>query len=142
MMPKSLNREMIPFQLTSNYLLSMYYPGSFRCQIYITNYDLSSFFTCSIFILSIVSLQLYFDKVTELTLNKSDSVLFKEALVSLATDSGLHPLVPYFTCFIADEVILLGLLLIFAHKMEFTVPFWCSFKVCASFSIYVRFLVV
>ncbi|KAI9082236.1 hypothetical protein K1719_035659 [Acacia pycnantha] len=49
-------------------------------------------------------LQLYFDKVTELALNKSDSVLFKEALVSLATDSGLHPLVPYFTCFIADEV--------------------------------------
>ncbi|RDX81410.1 Transcription initiation factor TFIID subunit 6 [Mucuna pruriens] len=49
-------------------------------------------------------LQLYFDKVTELTLSESDSVLFKEALVSLATDSGLHPLVPYFTCFIADEV--------------------------------------
>ncbi|KAJ1443166.1 TATA box binding protein associated factor [Sesbania bispinosa] len=49
-------------------------------------------------------LQLYFDKVAELTLNQSDSVLFKEALVSLATDSGLHPLVPYFTCFIADEV--------------------------------------
>ncbi|KAF7831714.1 transcription initiation factor TFIID subunit 6 [Senna tora] len=49
-------------------------------------------------------LQLYFDKLTELTLNKSDSVLFKEALLSLATDSGLHPLVPYFTCFIADEV--------------------------------------
>ncbi|KAL1323110.1 hypothetical protein HN51_068141 [Arachis hypogaea] len=49
-------------------------------------------------------LQLYFDKVTELTLTQSESVLFKEALVSLATDSGLHPLVPYFTCFIADEV--------------------------------------
>ncbi|KAI4308426.1 hypothetical protein L6164_031503 [Bauhinia variegata] len=49
-------------------------------------------------------LQLYFDKVTELTLSKSDSVLFKEALISLATDPGLHPLVPYFTCFIADEV--------------------------------------
>ncbi|CAL0318845.1 unnamed protein product [Lupinus luteus] len=49
-------------------------------------------------------LQLYFDKVTELALSASDSVLFKEALVSLATDSGLHPLVPYFTCFIADEV--------------------------------------
>lgn len=53
-----------------------------------------------------IFLQLYFDKVTELTLNESDSVLFKEALVSLATDSGLHPLVPYFTCFIADEVII------------------------------------
>lgn len=49
-------------------------------------------------------LQLYFDKVTELALNEPDSVLFKEALVSLATDSGLHPLVPYFTCFVADEV--------------------------------------
>ncbi|KAL1361228.1 transcription initiation factor TFIID subunit 6 isoform X2 [Arachis ipaensis] len=49
-------------------------------------------------------LQLYFDKVTELTLTQSESVLFKEALVSLATDSGLHPLVPYFTCFIADEL--------------------------------------
>ncbi|XP_043689998.1 transcription initiation factor TFIID subunit 6-like [Telopea speciosissima] len=49
-------------------------------------------------------LQLYFDKITELTVSRSDSVLFKEALVSLATDSGLHPLVPYFTYFIADEV--------------------------------------
>ncbi|XAR68150.1 hypothetical protein NMG60_11003185 [Bertholletia excelsa] len=49
-------------------------------------------------------LQLYFDKITELAMSKSDSALFKEALVSLATDSGLHPLVPYFTCFIADEV--------------------------------------
>ncbi|WOH03175.1 hypothetical protein DCAR_0522569 [Daucus carota subsp. sativus] len=49
-------------------------------------------------------LQLYFNKITELTLSRSDLVLFKEALVSLATDSGLHPLVPYFTCFIADEV--------------------------------------
>ncbi|KAI9177726.1 hypothetical protein LWI28_018516 [Acer negundo] len=49
-------------------------------------------------------LQLYFDKITELTVRRSDSVLFKEALVSLATDSGLHPLVPYFTFFVADEV--------------------------------------
>ncbi|KAK9137602.1 hypothetical protein Sjap_008196 [Stephania japonica] len=49
-------------------------------------------------------LQSYFDKITELTVNKSDSMLFKEALSSLATDSGLHPLVPYFTFFIADEV--------------------------------------
>ncbi|KAF9669584.1 hypothetical protein SADUNF_Sadunf14G0122700 [Salix dunnii] len=49
-------------------------------------------------------LQLYFDKITDLTVRRSDSVLFKEALVSLATDSGLHPLVPYFTYFIADEV--------------------------------------
>lgn len=49
-------------------------------------------------------LQLYFEKITELTVSRSDTVLFKEALESLATDSGLHPLVPYFTCFIADEV--------------------------------------
>ncbi|CAK7349063.1 unnamed protein product [Dovyalis caffra] len=48
-------------------------------------------------------LQLYFDKITDLTLRRSDSILFKEALVSLATDSGLHPLIPYFTYFIADE---------------------------------------
>ncbi|XP_052177994.1 transcription initiation factor TFIID subunit 6 isoform X3 [Diospyros lotus] len=49
-------------------------------------------------------LQLYFDKITELAVSRSDSALFKEALVSLATDSGIHPLVPYFTCFVADEV--------------------------------------
>ncbi|MQM02340.1 hypothetical protein Taro_035107 [Colocasia esculenta] len=49
-------------------------------------------------------LQLYFDKITGLTLSGSDSAIFKEALVSLATDSGLHPLVPYFSYFIADEV--------------------------------------
>eukprot|EP01018_Ginkgo_biloba_P017040 Gb_30850 [translate_table: standard] len=49
-------------------------------------------------------LQLYFEKITELIVMGADSVLFKEALVSLATDSGLHPLVPYFTLFIADEV--------------------------------------
>lgn len=99
-----MNRKMITFQLTSNYPLSMYYLGSFRCQIYTSYYGHSYFSTCRLFTWSIVSLQLYFDKVTELTLNKSDSVLFKQALLSLATDSGLHPLVPYFTCFIADEV--------------------------------------
>ncbi|KAK1391886.1 Transcription initiation factor TFIID subunit 6 [Heracleum sosnowskyi] len=49
-------------------------------------------------------LQLYFEKITELTVGRSDSILFKEALLSLATDSGLHPLVPYFTYFIGDEV--------------------------------------
>ncbi|KAK1257228.1 hypothetical protein QJS04_geneDACA024727 [Acorus gramineus] len=50
-------------------------------------------------------LQLYFEKISELTMRRSDSVIFKEALVSLATDSGLHPLIPYFTCFISDEVV-------------------------------------
>nr|GMC49827.1 transcription initiation factor TFIID subunit 6-like [Ipomoea batatas] len=49
-------------------------------------------------------LQLYYEKITDLAVNRSNSVLLKEALVSLATDSGLHPLVPYFTFFIADEV--------------------------------------
>ncbi|KAH0876620.1 hypothetical protein HID58_064014, partial [Brassica napus] len=49
-------------------------------------------------------LQLYFQKIAELTMSKSNPSLFKEALVSLASDSGLHPLVPYFTNFIADEV--------------------------------------
>nr|KJB62940.1 hypothetical protein B456_009G444300 [Gossypium raimondii] len=51
-------------------------------------------------------LQLYFDKIVDITMNKSVSVLFQQALLSLATDSGLHPLVPYFTYFIADEVVL------------------------------------
>lgn len=49
-------------------------------------------------------LQLYFDKITDLAVNNSGSGLFTKALASLATDPGLHPLVPYFTCFIADEV--------------------------------------
>ncbi|KAK8644001.1 hypothetical protein V6N13_013278 [Hibiscus sabdariffa] len=49
-------------------------------------------------------LQLYFDKIAEITMNRSFSVVFKQALLSLATDSGVHPLVPYFTYFIADEV--------------------------------------
>ncbi|KAK8916062.1 hypothetical protein KSP39_PZI023069 [Platanthera zijinensis] len=49
-------------------------------------------------------LQLYFDKITELITNKSEPVLFKEALASLSSDSGIHPLVPYFSYFIADEV--------------------------------------
>ncbi|PHT35387.1 Transcription initiation factor TFIID subunit 6b [Capsicum baccatum] len=49
-------------------------------------------------------LQLYYDKITELTVNRSNPLLFKEALQSLATDSGIHPLVPYFTYFVSDEV--------------------------------------
>ncbi|KAJ8556010.1 hypothetical protein K7X08_022768 [Anisodus acutangulus] len=49
-------------------------------------------------------LQLYYDKITELTVNRSNPLLFKEALRSLATDSGIHPLVPYFTYFVSDEV--------------------------------------
>lgn len=49
-------------------------------------------------------LQLYYEKITGLSLNKPGSIPFRRALVSLATDSGLHPLVPYLTCFVADEV--------------------------------------
>ncbi|CAN1221359.1 Transcription initiation factor TFIID subunit 6 [Linum grandiflorum] len=49
-------------------------------------------------------LQLYFEKIKELTVRRHDSIIFKQALLSLATDSGLHSLVPYLTHFIADEV--------------------------------------
>ncbi|XP_020579967.1 transcription initiation factor TFIID subunit 6 [Phalaenopsis equestris] len=49
-------------------------------------------------------LQLYFDKISELTISKSESAIFKEALASLSNDSGLHPLIPYFSYFISDEV--------------------------------------
>ncbi|EFJ13670.1 hypothetical protein SELMODRAFT_234732 [Selaginella moellendorffii] len=49
-------------------------------------------------------LQLYFEKITELIVTGADDVLLKDVFASLATDSGLHPLVPYFTQFIADEV--------------------------------------
>lgn len=97
------------FLLTLNYQLSMCYLGSFR---YIAFLDYHAkvlqvvCFHVAVFTFHFApSLQLYFDRITELVVSKSDSVLFKEALVSLATDSGLHSLVPYFTCFIADEVI-------------------------------------
>lgn len=49
-------------------------------------------------------LQLYFEKITELVVTGADTQLLRDAFVSLATDSGLHPLVPYFTQFVADEV--------------------------------------
>ncbi|XP_051228273.1 transcription initiation factor TFIID subunit 6 isoform X1 [Lolium perenne] len=49
-------------------------------------------------------LQMYFDKIAELTMSRSNTPIFREALVSLSKDSGLHPLVPYFLYFIADEV--------------------------------------
>lgn len=78
-------------------------------KVYHTLYSFSIFFfylssCCLVMWPLLLSLQLYFDKITDLTTSRSDSVLFKQALVSLATDSGLHPLVPYFTYFIADEV--------------------------------------
>ncbi|KAM0863745.1 hypothetical protein ACQ4PT_044383 [Festuca glaucescens] len=37
-------------------------------------------------------------------MSRSNTPFFREALVSLSKDSGLHPLVPYFSYFIADEV--------------------------------------
>ncbi|GAU31263.1 hypothetical protein TSUD_153380 [Trifolium subterraneum] len=49
-------------------------------------------------------LQLYYEKIIELILNKPGSIPFRRALVTLATDSGLHPLVPYFSRFVADEL--------------------------------------
>lgn len=49
-------------------------------------------------------LQMYFDKIAELTMSRSSTPVFREALVSLSKDSGLHPLVPYFSYFVADEV--------------------------------------
>lgn len=51
-----------------------------------------------------IELQLYFEKITDLTVTRSNSVIFNKALLSLATDAGLHPLVPYFIYFVADEV--------------------------------------
>ncbi|KAH7387596.1 hypothetical protein KP509_16G031600 [Ceratopteris richardii] len=50
-------------------------------------------------------LQVYFEKITGLIISRANPSLIKAALDSLATDSGLHPLVPYFTQFIADEVV-------------------------------------
>ncbi|CAH1451016.1 unnamed protein product [Lactuca virosa] len=51
-----------------------------------------------------IELQLYFEKITDLTVTRSNSVIFKKALLSLARDAGLHPLVPYFIYFVAEEV--------------------------------------
>ncbi|KAJ0102142.1 hypothetical protein Patl1_04096 [Pistacia atlantica] len=48
-------------------------------------------------------LQFYFDKIKQLTVNRSNSILFRQSLTSLATSSAIQPLVPFFTYFIADE---------------------------------------
>ncbi|KAF5765681.1 putative TAF6 HEAT repeat domain, transcription initiation factor TFIID subunit 6 [Helianthus annuus] len=48
--------------------------------------------------------QLYFEKITDLTVSRSNSVIFNKALLGLATDVGIHPLVPYFIYFVAEEV--------------------------------------
>ncbi|GAQ78809.1 Transcription initiation factor TFIID subunit [Klebsormidium nitens] len=49
-------------------------------------------------------LQLYFEKIMELVTSGTDSKLLNDAVRSLASDSGIHPLVPYFIQFIQDEV--------------------------------------
>lgn len=67
---------------------------------------------------SLIVVQLYYEKITDLAVTRSNSVLLKEALVSLATDSGLHPLVPYFTFFIADEVIFISFQFILSLMLE------------------------
>ncbi|KAM7514261.1 hypothetical protein LguiA_003844 [Lonicera macranthoides] len=41
--------------------------------------------------------QQYFEKITELTVSHFDTPLFKDALLSLGSDSALQPLVPYFS---------------------------------------------
>ena len=51
-----------------------------------------------------LNLQLYFEKIMELVTSGTDSKLLNDAVRSLATDSGIHPLVPYFIQFIEDEV--------------------------------------
>lgn len=48
--------------------------------------------------------QLYFEKIMELVTSGTDTKLLNDAIRSLATDSGIHPLVPYFIQFIQDEV--------------------------------------
>lgn len=108
-MEETKNRRM-GFLLTLNYQLDIYCLRNFRyMKYYLLLYFLLLFFSfCYLLICLLLSpLQLYFDKITELTVSRSNSILFKQALVSLATDSGLHPLVPYFTYFVADEVIIL-----------------------------------
>ncbi|MFS7945483.1 putative TAF6 HEAT repeat domain, transcription initiation factor TFIID subunit 6 [Helianthus anomalus] len=53
----------------------------------------------------LVMVQLYFGKITDvITVSRSNSVIFNKALLSLATDAGLHPMVPYFIYFVAEEV--------------------------------------
>ena len=70
-----------------------------------------------------LTLQMYFDKIAELTMSRSDTPLFKEALVSLAKDSGLHPLVPYFSYFIADLLRKKRLTYITLKMLHFTLSY-------------------
>jgi hypothetical protein len=98
--------KMMDFQLMSSFLLSMYYLENYRYFDYDTVHCiLRIYFQETYMSIHCLVLQMYFDKIAELTMSRSDTSLFKEALVSLAKDSGLHPLVPYFSYFIADEVV-------------------------------------
>ena len=105
--------RMMGLPLMLSFLLSMYYLENYRYFDYhmmlYKSYDLIHYdsytFPRNLYSFYWLTLQMYFDKIAELTMSRSDTPLFKEALVSLAKDSGLHPLVPYFSYFIADEVV-------------------------------------
>lgn len=96
---------------------------NFMCYMHII-FALFLHYNCKCFYGIVV--QLYFEKITELTVGRSDSILFKEALLSLATDSSLHPLVPYFTYFIADEVIMMPIIVDVAYVAN-SYSFWSHF---------------
>ena len=51
-----------------------------------------------------VTLQLYFEKITEVLVTSPEGPLLSAALASLATDAGLHSLLPYLAQLINDEV--------------------------------------
>ncbi|XP_020598236.1 uncharacterized protein LOC110037764 isoform X2 [Phalaenopsis equestris] len=51
-----------------------------------------------------INKQLYFDKISEPTISESEPAIFNEALTSLSDDTGLHPLIPFFSYFISDEL--------------------------------------
>lgn len=90
----------------------MFFPKNFRC----VAHSACALLGLRTFIFSSLSMfcdnvQLYFEKITELVVTGADTQLLRDAFVSLATDSGLHPLVPYFTQFVADEVRILAMYL-------------------------------
>ncbi|KAM7513707.1 hypothetical protein LguiA_003290 [Lonicera macranthoides] len=65
-------------------------------------------------------LQQYFEKITELTVSHFDSTpLFKDALLSLGSDSALQPLVPYFRYSVADDVIMMLTSVLSSSKIFF-----------------------
>jgi hypothetical protein len=59
----------------------------------------------------------------ELVTSGTDTKLLNDAIQSLATDSGIHPLVPYFIQFIQDEVgVIRELFLVGACALRFSSP--------------------